>query len=147
MLLPVFLVMMVAQVAASPLQSGVVIGTLRDPTGKPAAGVRVAAVSPPELPNDQGAAAMIRIGETDAEGRFRLDDLPQGRYYISAGRVDQPTYYPGAKEMGSATIVSVVPGTMISGIDFTSSLPGKAHRTPRGSIRTFFPPTRAGGRL
>jgi hypothetical protein len=101
-------------------QGGTVTGVLKDATGKPAVGVRVAAViqSDPTA-KSAGPEAMARIVETDAEGRYLLDDVPQGRYFISAGRVDQPTYYTGAKEMARATVVSVMPGSAVSGIDFT----------------------------
>ena len=74
---------------------------------------------------------MTRIAETDAQGRYLLDGIPQGRYYIAAGRVDQPTYYPGVREMGPATIVSVMPGITVSGIDFTLNQASAGRATTR----------------
>jgi hypothetical protein len=82
--------------------------------------VRVAAVNQPESLTDKATTgAMIRITETDEQGRYLLEGIPRGRYYIAAGRVDQPTYYPGVREMGSAMLVSVMTGITVSGIDFT----------------------------
>jgi hypothetical protein len=120
MILALLVSMLLLQVPTLPSQSGVVTGSVKGPDGKAAVGVRVAAVNQPESLTDAATpGAMIRIAETDAEGRYLLDTIPQGRYYIAAGRVDQPTYYPGVREMGRATIVSVMPGITVSGIDFT----------------------------
>jgi hypothetical protein len=61
---------------------------------------------------------MSGLAETDEQGRYSIQGIPQGRYYIAAGRVDFPTYYPGTQEMKAAVILSVAPGSTISGIDF-----------------------------
>src|SRR5262252_6868688 len=105
-MIPALIITLLLQIATRP-ENGTVSGILKDPTGKLAAGVRVAVVSQPESIAGQANTAMVRIAETDSEGRYKLDDVPQGRYYIAAGRVDQPTYYPGSKEMARAEVVSV----------------------------------------
>lgn len=114
-----------AQIPLRPAEGGTVTGVLKDSAGKPIAGVRVAAVTLPDAIKEGNAAAatatpaaMSSIAETDAQGRYTLESIPQGRYYIAAGRVDQPTYYPGTRDMPGATIVSVMPGTTVPGIDF-----------------------------
>jgi len=119
-------------IPALPGQSGTVTGVLRTAAGEPAAGVRVSAMVPPESDVDvRSVASFAALAETDMDGRYRLEGIPQGRYYIVAGRVDQPTYYPGTTEMTKARIFSVTPGGFISGIDFVmvdssvrSNLPG-----------------------
>src|SRR5688572_985116 len=95
-------------------QGGTVSGVLRGADGKPLAYVRVAAVAPPETINDRSSAAMSGIAETDEQGRYSIQGIPQGRYYIAAGRVDFPTYYPGTQDMTTARIMSVTPGSTLS---------------------------------
>jgi len=88
-----------------------VTGVLRTESGVPASRVRVSVTTSP-------GAALVSLAETDDTGRFVLQDIPPGRYYILAGRVDLPTVYPGTQEMEKGTAVSVAPGETISGIDF-----------------------------
>jgi hypothetical protein len=47
-----------------------------------------------------------------------LENIPPGRYYITAGRVDFPTYFPGALDMSAGTIVSVTAKATISDMNF-----------------------------
>jgi hypothetical protein len=121
MLGPLILLLLMQQVSNVPTAnsaSGVVEGVVRA-GGKPAAGVRVGATVPPDSTSDPFfAAALASIAETDAEGRYRLENIPPGRYYISAGRVDLPTYYPGTPSVREATIVSVAAGATRSNVDF-----------------------------
>jgi hypothetical protein len=112
--------------AFAQIGRGVVTGQIRTPAGGPAAGLRVAAVEA----SDSGRSArtevlMASIAETDSEGRFRLEDIPPGRYHIVAGRLDAPTYYPGARGVSNATTVTVAAGATISGIDFSAVAPLK----------------------
>jgi hypothetical protein len=100
-------------------QSGKVSGVLKAPDGSPLAGVRIAAVVQPETLEDRTSAAMSGLAETDDQGRFAIEGLPQGRYYIAAGRVDFPTYYPGTMEIARARIVTVMPGTAVTDIEFS----------------------------
>ena len=41
-----------------------------------------------------------------------------GRYHITAGLVDFPTYYPGAVDVARATPVTVTAGATVSNVDF-----------------------------
>lgn len=103
-----------------PLQGGTVTGMLRDAAGKPVSGVRVAAVAVPQSRADaQTSTAMGAIAETDANGQYRLENVPPGRYYIAAGRLDLPTYYPGTQEMSKGTVVGVTPGSVSPQFNFT----------------------------
>jgi hypothetical protein len=102
-----------------PNQGGTITGVLRSATGLPAAGVRVAAQSRPEALTDLATASSYAgLAETDNAGRFTLENIPPGRYYIVAGRVDAPTYYPGTVQPAAGTIVTVKPGETMAGIDF-----------------------------
>jgi hypothetical protein len=79
----------------------------------------VGAVAQPDNLNDVASGrAMAGIAQTDSAGRFRLENIPPGRYYIAAGRLDQQTYYPGALDMARATAILITKGGVVSDIDF-----------------------------
>jgi hypothetical protein len=101
-------------------QTGTIRGVLKDSEGKPIAGIRMAAVAKSgDLLDALTGAAMSSIAETDAEGRYTLENIPPGRYHIAAGRLDLQTYYPGTPDLGGAKEVAVAAGAVISGIDFS----------------------------
>jgi len=83
----------------------------------PVAGVRVMAV--PAGSTETGALVMSNFSVADDAGRYRLENIPAGRYYIAAGRVDVPTFYPAALDRSKATAVSISAATPIAGIDIT----------------------------
>jgi len=116
-LIPTFAVVLWIQ---AQLGSGVITGILQDTSGKPLTGVRVALT---ELSATDKAAApgtvLVSIATTDSRGVYRLENVPQGRYYLVAGRVDNPTYYPGTLDTRSAKVVSVSSTSAIGGMDFT----------------------------
>src|SRR5262245_54512231 len=131
----VSLVLWVQGIPIQPTQGGTVTGTLRGADGKPAASVRVAAV--PQTDTIEAAAAgptLSSIAETDAEGRYKLENIPPGRYYIAAGRLDLPTYYPGTQSMAVGQAVGITPGATVQGIDFTlqATSAGRADAVPFG---------------
>jgi len=65
----------------------------------------MAAVARPDaLENIAEGAAMAGIAETDAEGKYTLENIPPGRYLIAAGRLDLQTYYPGTQSTAEARI-------------------------------------------
>ena len=88
--------------------NGTITGVLKTSTGDPAVGVRVSAMAIPESAADAiTGAAMASLVATDEVGRFRLENIPPGRYYVVAGRVDFPTYFPGALDMSRGTTITV----------------------------------------
>src|SRR5262245_23543769 len=102
-----------------PNQTGTITGVLKDSAGKPASGVRVGAIAVPDSTTDiANASAMISLAETDDAGRYRLENVPPGRYYVAAGRVDFPTYYPGTLALARGTVVSITSSATVDGIDF-----------------------------
>ena len=116
----VAMAMLAAQgISVLPNQSGTVTGSLRTATGTPAAGVRVSALAKPEVLIELNEATCLAgIAETDASGRFRLENIPPGRYYIVAGRIDMPTFYPGVVNANDGMVILVTPGATLPGIDF-----------------------------
>jgi hypothetical protein len=117
MSLLLFIAIFLAQGAAST-GSATLTGVVRDTAGKPLARLRVAAMSPPEIAG--GTGALLSIGLTDETGRYKLE-VPAGRYYIVAGRVDKPTYYPGASGPEGAVMVSIAAGSATNSLDFVVS--------------------------
>src|SRR5262249_8152429 len=94
--------------------AGIVTGSVRLPDGGRAAGVRVAAIPV----DDPTGASFLSVAETDAAGRFRLTNIPAGRYFIVAGRVSDLTYYPGGKDRGRAMEVAVEAAKVKPNVDF-----------------------------
>src|SRR5436190_23785042 len=88
-----------------PSETGTVTGTLKTESGAPAVGVRVGAMAKPDSEAAAAAAtALASIAETDSAGHFRLENIPPGRYYITAGRVDFPTFFPGSPLMAAGIV-------------------------------------------
>jgi len=99
---------------------GVVTGRLLSKDGSPAPGVRVSAMV---VPDGNTPSTLVSSAETDTAGRYRLENIPPSRYYITAGLVEQPTYYPGVAALSGATAIEVSAGRTISDINFTMAIP------------------------
>ncbi|HEX4997969.1 MAG TPA: carboxypeptidase-like regulatory domain-containing protein [Terriglobia bacterium] len=104
------------QAAAPRGQGGAVTGTVLNPDGSPAAGVRVVAISA-SLDGVAGAV-MASLAQTDAAGAYRLEDIPPGSYVIAAGALDWLAYYPGVRDRAGAQVVVVASGEIRTGVDF-----------------------------
>jgi 5-hydroxyisourate hydrolase-like protein (transthyretin family) len=119
--LGILLTLMLVQANAIAQQSasGIATGVVKNSSGVPAAGVRIAAMAIPEG-NSQGGA-LVSLAETGTDGRYRLENIPPGRYYIQAGFIDAPSYYPGVSTTTAATSVLVTAGSTVTGLDFTMS--------------------------
>jgi hypothetical protein len=104
---------------------GVITGQLLLRDGTPAVGVRVGALS---AADSDAAQPLGSIVLTDEFGRYRMT-LPPGRYYILAGRVVGPTYYPGTTTRGEAGFVSVAAGSDATIPAFKLSHPWEAKIT------------------
>jgi hypothetical protein len=102
-----------------PQPAGTISGILKNADGRPAVGARVSALAKPQSALEAADLAdLSSIAQTDAQGRFKLENVPPGEYYIIAGRVDVPTYFPGSPQMSAGTVVKVAPAASIGGIDF-----------------------------
>jgi hypothetical protein len=118
---PILLALVLLTQAAGGLQTraGSISGVLKTTAGRPAVGVRITAMAVPESLLDANFSfSMVSISETDINGRYRLENIPPGRYYITAGSVDNPTYFPGTMDLARGSIVSVTDQASIPGIDF-----------------------------
>jgi len=115
--------------AALPELPGVVTGQVRTVDGAVSSGVRVAVMAVSES-GSTPAPERIRVGQTNDEGRYRLENIPAGRYYVIAGSVDVPTYFPGTPNAADATIVSIKSGAVIEYIDFARFAPARTLPEP-----------------
>lgn len=100
---------------ANQTPAGEIEGELRTRDGRPAVEVRVAAAVIGSTEQDGQLAAIAR---TDESGKFHLTNIPPGRYRLIAGSIESPTYYPGTPDQSAATVVNVVGGKTIRGLDF-----------------------------
>jgi hypothetical protein len=124
-------------------KTGSITGTLKDSSGLPVAGVRVVAVPRPESFDPSNTfAEMSSLIETDKTGHFTLENIPPGKYYVAAGRIDFQTYFPGTQAMAEAAIISVEAGGSVSKIDFTlrDSSAGRAQSLLDGLASRFTVP-------
>jgi len=97
------LMAMFIALGAQTLAAATVTGVVRDTEGKPLGGVRVAAMATPETGDN---SALLGIAVSDETGHYRIE-IPAGSYFIVAGRVDKPTYYPGVRGSDRATVISL----------------------------------------
>ncbi|HET9216545.1 MAG TPA: carboxypeptidase-like regulatory domain-containing protein [Terriglobia bacterium] len=107
--------------------TGIVMGSLKTPDGKPAAGVRVGALDV----DDPTGSSLLSVAETDSSGRFRLINIPEGNYYIVAGRLSELRYYPAGTDRSAATQVRIEPARVRSDVNFT--VPPSSERPQSGS--------------
>src|SRR5215216_119557 len=105
-------------------------GQVRLPDGSPVAAIRVSAIPapPPNIKPSEGqnyyeSQAPVRVALTDNDGRYRLPNLPAGRYFVLAGMVGQATFYPATVDIDAATIVTVAANATIDGLDITMRTP------------------------
>jgi hypothetical protein len=100
-------------------QGGVISGRIVSIDGSPAVQRRVVAQAVLERADVAlGASMLAGLTQTDNDGRFRLENIPPGRYYIVLDPLDVPSYYPGVSKPERATIVTVSDASAIEGMDF-----------------------------
>ncbi|MBE7323945.1 carboxypeptidase regulatory-like domain-containing protein [Nocardioides sp. Y6] len=89
---------------------GVLQGQVSDESGRPVAGVRVSAASAPFVPVEMrhgyAPAGQVHTVNTDAEGRYRFDELPVGTYRVGTGGGATVVWYPsGAHVLAGEDVV------------------------------------------
>jgi hypothetical protein len=78
----------------------------------------MAAVARGDVIDKAAGGSMAGITETDAQGRFTLENIPPGRYAIAAGRLDMQTYYPGTQMLADAAVLTISRDATITNINF-----------------------------
>jgi len=112
---------------APAARPGVVSGQLRTLGGIPAAAVRVVAVEAPEVTVKAADGTQYYTAQqppkstalTDTQGRYRLTNIPPGRYFIVAG----VTYFPSTLDPDRATVVTVAADSNAENLDFSLLTP------------------------
>src|SRR5262245_43814113 len=116
-LLPIALVVGMA-LESTQATTGVISGRVLLPDGRPAIGIRVGAMTIPSSENPTLDSTTLTTSiEADADGRYHLENISPGWYYITAGLINIPTYYPGVRDISGAKAVSVVAAGTVAGID------------------------------
>jgi len=113
----------VAQTTPAFGQSSVVEGRVFSKDGKPVGGVRVGIMAIPEANAVEGTEALLSLSQTDDEGHYRLENVPPGRYFLVAGSVDVPVYFPGGRKASEATPVVVAGSSILRDRDFHLTSP------------------------
>jgi len=110
-MLPFIAILLALQLQAG--QTGVVTGQLLLTNGKPATGVRIAVT--PAVNSKEGPAAgdLLSLAETDETGHYRLENILPGQYFIQAGPLDSPNYYPGVRTIDRAMGITVIGGKVL----------------------------------
>jgi hypothetical protein len=96
---------------ARTASTGSVSGRIQSQDGTAAVGIRVTAVA-------SGDGALTSATLTDNTGRYRLDGISPGRYFIAAGLIGSFTFLPGTTDESKATPVSVTANAVTENIDF-----------------------------
>jgi len=110
--------------AARPTQQGAVIsGVIRTSEGVPLGNVRVTAVAVENIAPLSTGDLRTTLTLTDSSGQYRLLDVPTGRYYIAAGLIASPTFYPGSLSIREAREIDVRAGEVIENISFRTDHP------------------------
>src|SRR5215471_11389924 len=116
-MIALLLVLLALQVNPGP--TGIASGVVSSANGSPASGVRIFAI--PAGTSDSvtvNATVFEALTQTDASGHYRLA-VPPGRYYIGAGAVSSPTYYPNTTNISAAKAVVVSADTALDNINFS----------------------------
>jgi formylglycine-generating enzyme required for sulfatase activity len=111
--------MLLTQITATG--TGSISGRVLATTGAPAVNARVQIIEASPKPGT--AAAIVASFYTDAAGTYRIDNIPPGPYYVGAGTVETPSYFPGTTTINDATIVNIHNGESLAGFDFKLVIP------------------------
>jgi len=113
-------VFLLTQAVTTPVGTGTIEGRVVTADGKPITEIRVSAIEiAPDSQSVTTPSTLTRIVQTGSDGRFRLDNIPPGRYYVAAGLIDFPTFYPGVATASRAEAVSVRAGASIENVNIT----------------------------
>jgi protocatechuate 3,4-dioxygenase beta subunit len=113
-------------------KGAVIVGRILNAAGEPEAHLQVSALKRTDKIGPIGFA-QVGNAQTNDLGEFRIAGLPSGDYRIVAaaqrhGSFDAietgamtlaPTFFPGTLDQNAASIVTLVPGQAVTGMEFT----------------------------
>jgi hypothetical protein len=104
---------------------GAITGRILHTDGTPAIGVSIGAVPAPQIlraTNAGGGITLSGIVQSDGNGRYRIDNVAPGEYYVVAGApqmglsdvyMTTPSYFPGASTRAGARLARVDSGATL----------------------------------
>ena len=111
------LFLLVQRPVAVAAQSGSISGRVLFPDGSDAVRVRVG-ITPAGKPTDRNAeTAPLKFVETTSSGEYRIEDVPAGSFFVVAGSVVSPTYFPSGTDVSKAKPVKVSAGAETQNIN------------------------------
>ena len=108
-------------------------GRIVETTGAPQPRLSISALKVSTPPTDLSTLVTAQTTQTDENGEFFLQDLPDGNYLVMAAPgkpvfessasgallIPSPTYYPGTPNKEAAQIITVAYGQAISDLQFS----------------------------
>lgn len=110
-------------------RGGVITGKATDSEGRPLIEEQIILL--PVEENNQNAQAYMRQQRTytDDRGSYRIFGIPQGKYRIALGQIEDvrgprgsnypPTFHPAVTDAAKATVIEVSEGTEATNVDIT----------------------------
>jgi hypothetical protein len=137
------------------IKTGVIAGRVIDDTGQPVIDAAVQAVSPYYVEGERRLIGGVEPTKTNDLGEYRIYGLGPNRYFVGVSGEDPdrsvitrpknaarevrrvPTLYPSVTEIEQATLIEVLPGKEVVGIDIVVSKKATFHI--RGNVARINP--------
>jgi hypothetical protein len=137
------------------IKTGAIIGRVVDETGQPVIGATVQAVTPHYIEGERRLIGGVGPTKTNDLGQYRIYGLGPNRYYVGVSGeepdrtvITRPkgaarevrsvsTLYPNVTEIDQATLIEVLPGQEVVGIDIVVSKKTTFHI--RGNVASINP--------
>ena len=115
------LILLIQGLSLAQTRTGALTGRVLSMEGAPVAEIRVAAIDVSEATDGRllARASIMSIAQTDSAGRYRLENIVPGAYYIVADPFESPSYYPGAPALSGGAVITIAAGATIVARDFT----------------------------
>jgi hypothetical protein len=117
-----FTTVMVFVLSLAVQTTGTVTGQATWTDGAASAGLRISAIAitPPNPPDREWVAGerVAATAVTDSAGRYRIENLPPGRYHIVSGPVYLPRFFSDVTTADSPHLVTVSTGAVVERINF-----------------------------
>jgi hypothetical protein len=91
-------------------------GRILHSDGTPAVAVRIGAIRRQDV---NGPIIPFKGTQSDIDGQFLLENVPEGDYYLAVFEKNQKTFYPGVTAQATAAVISVRSGQGTGRYDFS----------------------------